>query len=72
MASKSDNAIKKTCKYIDWSTVSIVFMVIMIGGLYGVWVLESVNLGFIAIVIAIICVIGGVGFLLKYCIRIRR
>ena len=72
MNNKSDDGIRKTCRYVDWSTLSIAFMIILMGGLYAVWYLESVNLGFIAIVIAMICVIGGVGYMLKYCIRIRK
>ncbi|HDS59333.1 MAG TPA: hypothetical protein ENN54_03460 [Thermoplasmatales archaeon] len=59
------------CRYINWSAVALIFMVAAAGGLYAVWVLESITLGFVALLVIFAVVIGGTALGLKACIRRR-
>lgn len=57
------------CRYINWSAVALIFMVVAASGLYAVWVLGSITLGFVALLIIFVAVIGGTAIGLKACLR---
>lgn len=60
---------RRYCRIVDWSSLGLILIAFLAGGLYGIWVLGSVSLGFVAFIVAIVVVIGGAAFVLKVCIR---
>ncbi|MGC9308828.1 MAG: hypothetical protein ACP5FL_08660 [Thermoplasmatota archaeon] len=65
----SPDRTRQYCRIVDWTSLGLILIAVLAGGLYGIWVLGSVNLGFVAFIVAIVVVIGGAAFLLKVCIR---
>ena len=65
----SPDKARQYCRVVDWTSLGLMLIAVLAGGLYGIWILGSVNLGFIAFIVAIVVVIGGAAFLLKVCIR---
>ncbi len=70
-AGEDDGAFRarRYCRIVDWTSLALILIAVLLGGLYTVWVLGSVGLAFVAIVVAIVVVIGGAAFVLKVCIR---
>ncbi|MFO8132507.1 MAG: hypothetical protein R6U10_01025 [Thermoplasmatota archaeon] len=60
---------RRYCRVVDWSSLALVLLAVLAGGLYAVWVLGSVSLAFVAFIVAMVVVIGGAAFVLKVCIR---
>jgi len=65
----STNRREQYCRYVNWSAIEFIFMAVAAGGLYAVWWLENITLGFIAILLIFIVIIGGTAIGLKACIR---
>ena len=65
----STNRREQYCRYVNWSAIGLIFMAVAVGGLYAVWWLENITLGFIAILLIYIVIIGGTAIGLKACIR---